>query len=123
MKNMEHEHIIELPERGYFKVVQISVEDMPYLAFDNLGGYHRNILRKFLENNKIEFESENAFGKELPRTTGKNYKVVGMGYFYKSGKELVFSGNSADYHIGINAEHIEKCKQYFNNNELEVIIG
>lgn len=122
MKNMENAHVIELPESGSFKAVQVYVNELPYLPFNYMAYYHKDILKKFLESSKIEFETESVFGKTLPSLKGKNYKVVGMGDFYISGKKLVFGGDSFDYSIGINPEHIEKCKPFFNNKDLEIIV-
>ena len=119
---MENARVIDLPESGTFKVVQIYVGNEPYLPFGETNDYHVNILKKFLESKNIEFKPDSEFGDNLPPLIGTGYGVVGMGYFYIYDKQLVFSGSSSDYGIGINPEHIEKCKPYFKDNDLEIKI-
>lgn len=60
--------------------------------------------------------------KKVPSLKGNDYEVVGMGYLDRFKKKFLFSRDSFDYSIGINREHIEKCKPLFNNKELEIII-
>lgn len=125
MKNMEHkraEHVIELPQNGYFKVVQIYVGNEPYLPFGEMNKYHRDILKKFLESKNIDFDIRIEMGNELPLEIGKGYAVAGMGHFYIFDKKVVFTGESSDYGTGINPKHIEKCKPYFKDNDLEIKI-
>lgn len=121
------EHIIELPEKfGSYKVVQIYLErdnqKIPFLPFNHMGQYHADILGDFLKANNIAFGINNEHGKELPSLKGNGYEVVGMGYIDTYGKMIMFSRDSFDYGLGINREHIEKCKSHFRNKDLKVII-
>ncbi|TRZ54219.1 hypothetical protein D4Q76_02820 [archaeon] len=116
------EHVIELPESGYYKVVQILAGGLPHLPFNYIGHYHRDILRKFLEGRKIPFETIEIMGKNCPVSKGAEYEVVGMGELIRKDNKISFSGDSMDYSMGINPEHIEKCKPYFTDKTLEIIV-
>lgn len=121
---MDPEHVIELPEKmgQSFKVVQIYLElndqRVPCLPFNHAGQYHADILEDFLKEKKIPFEMRGG----LPSLKGTGYEVVGMGYLERFKKMLIFSLDSGDYGIGINPEHIEKCKPYFNDKGLKIAI-
>ncbi len=117
------EHVIELPESGSFKVVQIYAGGLPHLPFDYPGHYHRDILKDFLTKKNIPFETKKMMGNVLPLSKGEEYEVVGMGNLYVMGEELKFSGDSFDYGLRINKDHIEKCKPFFKNKNLEITIG
>lgn len=116
------EHVIELPEDGYYKVVQILAGGLPHLPFKRIGYYHRNILEKFLKDRNIPFETKEEMGKQLPLKSGKFYEVVGMGELVRKGNKISFSGDSMDYGLGINPKHIDDCKPYFSDKTLEIII-
>ncbi len=120
------EHLIELPGDGFYKVVQVFVGEMPdglpHLPFDFHVFYHRDILAKFLKGKNIPFETRKSMGNDLPLLRGKDYEVVGMGELYVSGNKLEFSRDSFDYGLRINAEHIEDCKPFFNNKNLEIAV-
>ncbi len=116
------EHVIELPNDGFYKVVQIYAGGLPHLPFDYICFYHRDILEKFLKRKNIPFETKKLMGNDLPLAKGKIYEAVGMGELYISGNELEFSRDSFDYGLRINSKHIEGCKPFFKNKNLEIII-
>ncbi len=121
---MEHEHVIELPEimGESFKVVQIYLERdnqrVPFLPFNHTEQYHADILEDFLKEKNIPCKMKNG----LPSLKENGYEVVGMGYLERFKKMFIFSLDSGDDRIGINPEHLEKCKPYFNDNDLEIVI-
>lgn len=102
--------------------MQVCAGGLPYLPFDYIGKYHRDILAKFLKGKNILFETRKSMGNDLPLLKGKDYEVVGMGEVYVSGNEPEFSRDSFDYGLRINPKHIEDCKPFFNNKNLEIII-
>lgn len=116
------EHVIELPVKGFFKVVQVYTDGLPHLPFDYIGYYHRDVLGNFLKSKGIPFKTRKLASNDLPLAKGEGYEVVGMGNLYISGNELEFFGDSFDYDMRKNAEHIEKCKPYFKNKNPEIIV-
>ena len=113
----EHRCIVDWPQLdGEFKVIQILDEkgNQALLRFgehleSEQGDWHAKILRRFFE--EIEFEYETFEGlasrSEIPEIPNNiPYKIVGMGRCYTTSDIAVFYGDSEDYRMGIDKDHL-----------------
>lgn len=102
---------------GIGKVIQVYVDDKPYLRFrqhdENIP--HGEILKDFLNEIKVPFETTMGGGpkreKSLPAPTGQRYRLVGMGYYILTrvgGFHIIPPDNKNDYNMGIDKKHLEE---------------
>lgn len=108
--------ILPIPdEYADFKVVQLLLNGRPFLCLGNSISFHRSILREFLRKNNIAFSTIKKSRYDIPEPKGENYEVVGMGRLLteinEGGKEARFFGDSQDYGMPINEEHVEFVKK------------
>ncbi len=102
---------------GKYKIVQIYEDAQPLLIFGKASDLHCFILEHFLRKRGIEYKMIKARKFEVAALGGKDerYKAVGFGYAQitiDEGKKIArFSGDSYDYALGINKEHIEFIKK------------
>ncbi|MBI3413187.1 MAG: hypothetical protein HY051_03850 [Candidatus Aenigmarchaeota archaeon] len=97
-----------------FKVVQLYVDDEPYLRFGSADSIHGHILADCLDKLKVPYHTmPNQDGDEIPIAEGERYRASGMGYgiVLPELTEVSFLGNSADYQIGIDADHLQKIRE------------
>ena len=113
--------MIELPQANWpkesddWKVVQFYIEGEPYLRFGSFPQeYHKSIIMKTASSLRKECSMEKRGSKTLPVLESEWYKIPGMGSakIDVETKTAVFLGNSFDYEIGIDAEHLEKIKPF-----------
>ena len=114
-------------ESGEYKVVQLDIEGQPYLRFaETKYSTHATIL--ILLANKLEREyptiekDRGEYGKDqIPALESDWYKVYGMGKskIDVGQKTASFYGNSFDYGIGINPEHLNSIKQHEKDWKIE----
>ena len=104
-------------KEGLNEVVQLYIDEKPRLAINDISTYHKFILERILNEDKLKFESVNlGYDWNGPALKGERYRVVGMGLVLRSGNSLFFSGGSEDYKIGINQEHLKECKELLGDN-------
>ncbi|MEE9525259.1 MAG: hypothetical protein V3V78_01480 [Candidatus Woesearchaeota archaeon] len=110
--------IIRLPEEGIFKVVQLYLDNKPYLLCgrpDQEEMYHRDLLASFLLSKDIEYSKIPIPGDEaltMPSlgSEEERYIVTGMGVASISKSNKIFKlpqGDSHDYKISIDEEFNE----------------
>ena len=104
-------------ERGQYKFVQLDLGDGPYLRFGGniqkgSGGYHSRILSGFLDEQGIGYELIGNKQKN-PALKGSGYTVRGMGSatIDFDGRMAFFGGNSVDYNLGPDKEHLQKIAE------------
>lgn len=115
------ENDVQLPEKGFAKVVQLFIGGRPVLRFGNADGWHSQILESALKEFNLSYQIQKIEGKIVPLLVGEKYQAVGMGMCNRHGSEILINGNSGDYEIGINKEHIEQCKSLIPKG-IELII-
>jgi len=114
------------PEKsGEYKVVQLEIDGQPYLRFpikEYGENSHAGILMVLFRKNDIRFQRiEGVSGATVPALKGEKYKVHGMGKAKIDAEQMhaSFYGNSLDYDIGINAEHLNLIKQLEKDWKIE----
>ena|SRR3989344_2521715 len=99
---------VDWPEKsGYYKVVQLVLDDCLTVIFGPEILYHKDILASFLRQKNIEFNTN----KGLPEPKGDCYEAVGMGQAIIKKPKAGFFGDSTDYELGINHEHLDRVKE------------
>ena len=106
-------------QKGSYKFVQVDLDGFPYIRFGgntNEGdrNYHATILGKFLIEHNIEYElMESRNGSKVPAPTGQRYAVQGMGLAIVDfdNKTAFFSGDSIDYGMYPNKDHLKKISE------------
>jgi len=111
-------------KEGLHKVIQLEIDGNPLLRFGTQGHglYHASILKQSLEKlgikyQMIEYDSHPdgmvPMGEvrrrfSYPSPTGERYALVGAGYANVdlTNKIAKFEGESQDYNLGINTEHL-----------------
>ena len=101
----------EIPENGQHKVVQVFANNQPILLIGEIHRRHGDILADFLKSHGMSYEPEPNVLYSMPRLFGLDYVVVGMGFLLRHARGIAFNGRSSDYRLGINAEHINACRQ------------
>ncbi len=102
------------PEPGEYKIVQIYLEEKPYLRFNKFL-FHSHILEDFLNETEIEFQT--VLGKEsslpIPAIQGNGYHASGMGKADVNVEErkIRFYGESGDYGIKIDRQHLDAIRR------------
>jgi len=71
--------IVNLPEEGHFKLVQLIVDNHPIMVCGPIIDFHKYILRDYLETQGIAVETFKQGSKTLIALEGPRYVVVGMG--------------------------------------------
>jgi hypothetical protein len=110
---------IRLPKKGIFKVVQIYLDNKPYLMCgDKEKYYHYQLLESFLLSKEVEYASTLVPGTKLKVADleGERYKVAGMGSASINQQEKKFDlpgGFSEGYKIRIDEEFNELIKKEF----------
>jgi hypothetical protein len=102
------------PESGVYKVVQLSIDGKPLLAFGNI--IHGNILASVLRKFGIEYKLlENRLHERVPAIEGEHYKVLGAGKaaIDAESKKAYFWDISGGYGIGINEEHVNEIRKLY----------
>lgn len=103
---------------GEYKVVQFQDKDVPYLRFakesGDYGDYHEFILERFASELGLEctqIKGRDSMVSMIPDSS--QYKFVGAGRCELSLEEKTasFKGNSYDYSVGINRDHLEMLKR------------
>ena len=93
------------------KVVQVYLDDEPYLRFQEEERFHSGILTRFVADAGLSYATaEGHNGTDAPALSGNGYRVVGMGWaLIDVDKKTVFlSGKSKGYRIGIDSAHAKK---------------
>lgn len=114
---------IQLPQNGekIVKVVQLYIDGRPILRLGPKSVFHASILERILAEFGLAFEKQKTpFGREVPKLRGERYEAVGMGQCQLFNKEYCFYGDSGDYNIKINREHLQKCREKVPDVVLEV---
>ncbi len=96
-----------------YKIVQLELDNVPYLRFGKDDDMHALILQRFLDGLNVRYDRmEGASGDLIPKREGDRYKVSGMGFaiIYPETKRAIFGGESVDYDIGIDKKHLESLK-------------
>lgn len=101
---------------GVGKVIQLYVDDKPYLRFrghesDTSKISHGKMLRDILDEMNIPYETVmDKTRKDLPAPTGQRYRVVGVGYYILTGVGgfHLLSDKNTDYNMGIDKKHLEE---------------
>ncbi len=95
-----------------YKVVQLYLDEAPYLRFGNSDLLHGQILASFLDENGIKYRTRQS-DILIPEREGDRYRAVGMGFatVVSSKKKVFLNGDSADYRIGIDAGHMRKIQE------------
>jgi hypothetical protein len=119
---------IPRPEESPSKIVQLYIGDKPTYVCDipvlGSGGIflnHGDILGQTLKELGIAYEeitlskgSAISMPRQGPEKNGERYKLVGAGICARKGEILYLGSNSSDYDdIGINPEHLERCRPFF----------
>ncbi len=65
-------------DSGRFKVVQLYVDDEPYMWFDFQKSLHETVFTDILNRLKIRYGEKEKYSK--PSLKGRGYRAVGMGY-------------------------------------------
>jgi len=114
---------VSIPPLGGSKVVQIYIGDDAVLRADSRLP-HGLILRDALDEFGINYETFKGIGLsgDVPRREGSGYKLTGAGLCLNTGKKVQLGSNSAQYDIGVDKEHIEKCREFLEKNGLAVEI-
>ncbi|MBI2148608.1 hypothetical protein HYU23_02920 [Candidatus Woesearchaeota archaeon] len=111
---------------GEYKVVQLIMDGTPHLLFAE-GGYetHSVIIMSLaskLRRNypKIDF-SDSTGTYQIPAQEAEWYKLVGAGKarIDVDGKKASLFGNSYNYRIGINPEHLDSVRPLIQDWKLE----
>ena len=95
------------------KVIQMYVRDGPVVCTGNLYAKHYPLLKEYLENNGLEYELMQLTSKSLPKPTGPEYRVIGMGQYMKMDNDISVFDFSRDYSLAIDNDHIEKIRPQF----------
>jgi hypothetical protein len=97
----------------YGKVVQLYVDNKPYLKFPKFRlNIHGDILRRLLDELDIPYKKVMGLytRNSVPAPTGERYRVVGMGHYDTDSRDrrlITFSGSSMDYGLGIDQKHLD----------------
>ena len=105
---------ITWPESGMYKVVQLSIDGKPLLAFDDIN--HGNILANFLKKFGIDFKVlENRLRERVPAIEGERYKVLGAGkaVIDAESRKAYFWDKSAGYGVSISEEHVNEIRKLY----------
>lgn len=101
--------------KGPYKVIQLFIEDEPHVVIGDCLDYHGIILKRFLDENNIPYEtrSDEWTSKEIPLVSGDNYKAVGMGNgnIWPKQKKAIFEQKSMSYGLLINKAHLDKIRE------------
>ena len=109
------------------KFIQIYVDGEPYIRWsyfsDPACQYHRNILEKSLREFGLPVNFENI-RRGVAAREGERYKLSGAGLMAYNDKEeaYIMLGNSFDYEIMPNSEHLNLIAQYIPK-EIKLRIG
>ncbi len=123
----------------YRKVIQVYVDDQPFLRFDtipfpicdsNSHSLHARILRKLLIDLSLDYQTRAvpSSGQIIPKPSGSRYNLIGAGVaglspnYEHPGTKITLFGESSHYHVGINQEHLDKLKQFWPDG-LEIMVG
>lgn len=114
---------VKIPPQGGSKVIQVYTGDDAVLRADCRLS-HGAILRDALDEFGINYETFKGIGLsgDVPCREGDKYKMVGAGLCLNTGKKLLFGSNSTQYDIGVDKEHIEKCRSALEESGLIVEI-
>ena len=93
------------------KFVQVFIRGEPYMIFGG-GRNHSDLLKLTLKRVGLEFETEMSLGVGIPKPSGKEYNAVGMGRFMRELNNIILCGDSFDYELKPNPEHLEQMKPY-----------
>ncbi|MBI2541266.1 hypothetical protein HYV80_00965 [Candidatus Woesearchaeota archaeon] len=105
--------IANWPNGGYGKVVQVHVDDKPYLRFrpdHSSNCFHGSILKDFLEELKLPYKTTRDIDRGFPDPNGERYSVAGMGWYHvdqTNKRHIEFEGSSAAYDLGIDKKHLD----------------
>ena len=117
---------IELPQDGrLYKIVQLYVDGTPRLETGSASAdTHASILERTLKELGVSYGTIRSLEHEIPALGGKDkpYEVVGMGYLKRELRGIVIYGRSEEYKIGVNKEHIDRCKPLIQEIEEDVQI-
>jgi hypothetical protein len=99
---------------GEFKIVQMEVDDQPFILFGPDSEFHSALIMGFLQRfpDREVQTVRGEFDNEYPALEGSWYKVWGAGKALanKEKRELIFYGRSKAYDIGISKEHLERIR-------------
>ena len=101
---------IQLPDRGGHKVVQLYVENRPLLRIGGIMSKHAIILEDVLQELGLSYQNTTIRDVDVPALEGEKYRVVGMGVCIRTGDHVRYFGESLDYGIEIDAEHLQQCQ-------------
>jgi hypothetical protein len=105
--------LVNLPKEGRFKVVQLFVKEKPVMVCGPYGSYHAKILGDYLKQEGVPFQTDKPDFSAviLPRLTGLDYRVVGMGESNvdsKTNKPKIPHGGSVSYDIYTDSDFEER---------------
>lgn len=93
------------------KMVQVYVDNTPFLLIDSYDYSHAGILQYFLERREIPFTTKQLDGATVPKQRGVRYRLAGAGCVWKKEQELWLYGESLGYSIRPNVKHIAELNK------------
>jgi len=114
---------IQFPQTDEAKIVQLYIDqNRVILRAGSNKRDHSQILKSALEEfGLVSYPTVKIFGEQVPALAGDNYRVVGMGWCTRVGECFSFYGDSMSYEIGLDLEHLERCREALPSGmELEV---
>src|SRR3989338_2537240 len=103
-------------ENGMYKVVQLELDDQPYLRFpvEKWEKTHSVILMMLLRKHQIPYEETKGRSgvTGIPAEQGTRYKVNGMGVadVNVEQRKASFFGDSLDYGLRIDPKHLDSMR-------------
>ncbi len=120
---------INWPEKsGEYKVVQLQMDQQNYIRFDpEYGSTHGSILmglasklRRYDRLQMIDF-SDSTGTYQIPAPESDWYKLVGAGKarIDLAKRRASFYGNSYNYGVGINSQHLDSMREFTPDWQIE----
>jgi len=111
---------------GYYKVVQLYIGNEPHFCFSEKDmEYHWEILSSVLRQLGIACQTVQGYlsRRQIPTPAGAGYRCPGMGRVMieieGNQKHAGFYGNSGDYDMTIDPDHVERMKLLFPEWDIE----
>nr|MBI4156126.1 hypothetical protein [Candidatus Woesearchaeota archaeon] len=113
--------LVNWPEKsGGYKVVQFDSDEYPYLRFSikskEFTDFHQFILERFAREIGVECTKISGLYGLIPALpTNVPYRMIGAGICDLNLEKHIatFGGNSRDYTIGINQDHLQRFMMKF----------
>ncbi len=110
---------------GKYKVVQLIIDGNPHLRFGEGYETHSVIIMSLADKLRRDYPktdfSDSTGTYQIPAPEAGWYKLVGAGKasIDVDGKKASLSGNSYNYGIGINPEHLDSVRHLIQDWKLE----